>query len=133
MSEDKQITISEFLMWLQGVEEMQEDDDWIPSLKQWKRIREKIDCIITTQPVQQPQVVYRDTQFAQPQHIVQPAAIEPRRDIPLQMAPSGLDYVQPTGGFVSSGLFGNPDNPNMTARTPNIDTSNGAQYQPAFQ
>lgn len=40
--QDEYVSISEFEAWLQGVEDMQ-DDDWIPSDKQWKKIRSKIN------------------------------------------------------------------------------------------
>jgi len=46
------ITINEFKMWLEGVEEMQ-DAEWTPNPTQWKRIREKFNTIGDTPPVQQ--------------------------------------------------------------------------------
>ena len=48
MSEGK-ITVKEFRMWLQGVEEMQ-DSAWVPNPTQWARIREKINTIEETEP-----------------------------------------------------------------------------------
>lgn len=45
MAEDKKtISVKEFRMWIQGVEEMQ-DDGWVPDARQWKLIRAKIDQI----------------------------------------------------------------------------------------
>lgn len=46
MTEEKTKTISlkEFKMWLEGVEEMQADG-WVPDARQWQRIRDKIDSI----------------------------------------------------------------------------------------
>ena len=40
----KTITLENFRSWLEGVEEMQEED-WVPSAAQWKTIRKKIDSI----------------------------------------------------------------------------------------
>ena len=45
MAEEKDpslITVKEFKMWLQGVEEMQ-PDGWSPDQRQWAKIRAKID------------------------------------------------------------------------------------------
>ena len=44
MSDKITITIKEFRMWLEGVEEMQ-DDSWVPDSKQWARIRSKINSV----------------------------------------------------------------------------------------
>ena len=40
----KKTSLTEFRAWLEGVEEMQ-GNDWVPTIEQWKRIREKIDSI----------------------------------------------------------------------------------------
>lgn len=44
MSKKETITVEMFKMWIEGIEEMQEDD-WTPSPTQWKRIRQKIDML----------------------------------------------------------------------------------------
>lgn len=44
MSEEQTIDVTTFRAWLQGVEDMQ-DDGWVPSPAQWKKIRAKIDLI----------------------------------------------------------------------------------------
>lgn len=41
----KKITYSQFLSWLEGVEDMQESE-WSPDATQWKRIRDKLDSVI---------------------------------------------------------------------------------------
>ena len=43
---ERTVSFSEFQAWLEGVEEMQ-PDDWAPSLEQWRRIRSKIDTVVT--------------------------------------------------------------------------------------
>jgi hypothetical protein len=43
------LSVKEFKMWLQGVEEMQ-SEDWVPDARQWQRIRSKIDMINDAQP-----------------------------------------------------------------------------------
>lgn len=115
------ITIKEFKMWLEGVEEMQ-PEGWTPDERQWKRIREKLETIIesVTAP-QQSVVLHRNVQEELP---VQ------RYTGPVQLATPGLTPLisapQP-----NNALFGNADNPSNPVRTPNLDTSSGT-YEPAF-
>lgn len=51
MTTDKkeEISFTEFKAWLQGVEEMQEDD-WAPNHIQWKKIKEKLSQVNFPQP-----------------------------------------------------------------------------------
>jgi hypothetical protein len=137
MSEDKQITISEFLMWLEGVEEMQEDD-WSPDKRQWSRIRAKLNCITTPAPqqvVQQNVVQYRTaaqqpTQQTIPQvgDVVQMDLV-PRHEGPVTLSAPGLMNVQPER-LGSHAMFGS-DTPGILAKTPDIDTS-GGDYKSSF-
>lgn len=121
---EKGITIKEFKMWLEGVEEMQ-PEGWTPDARQWKRIREKLETIEEAVPVAQvqpPAVLYRN--FEQEVHS------EPRYNGPVQLAAPGLSsgISAPPSNNV---LFGNADNPTNPVRTPNLDTSTGT-YEPAF-
>lgn len=128
MADDTQkITIKEFRMWLQGVEEMQ-DAAWVPNPTQWARIREKINSI--GEEVQQVQVAQQPLQ-----HIAPPVS-PPGNDYPVRMATPGLLSVVPSSPSMpvsgpSHGLFATPETPQMPIRTPNIDTTNG-QYQSTF-
>jgi len=45
--QEKPITLRDFRAWLQGVEDMQEEE-WTPTAEQWKRIRHKINLISVT-------------------------------------------------------------------------------------
>jgi hypothetical protein len=113
------ITIKEFRMWLEGVEEMQ-PENWSPDTNQWKKIREKLNTIeepIPTISVQQPAVVYRA-----PEHQ------EPIYQGPVQMAQPGLRNI--SAPPANNALFAG-DNPSTPVRTPNIDSSSG-NYEPAF-
>jgi hypothetical protein len=49
----KEISMSQFKSWLEGVEEMQEDG-WHPSATQWKTIRAKFDMITEPRPAPAP-------------------------------------------------------------------------------
>jgi hypothetical protein len=125
---DKKLTVKEFRYWLEGVEEMQEDD-WSPDVKQWKRIREKIamlDDVTTTntfaEVVPVPPVMV-------PGMVSFPANVNPHNPLesmninPSQFpAPTG---PSPTGPFLHDDLA-------RPARTPNIDTGPGKPYKSSF-
>lgn len=126
----QKITIKEFRMWLQGVEEMQ-DSAWTPNPTQWQRIREKIDTI--NDEVEPSRSIERDPSpylgnelpgVAAPQTTLQPW---PNVDhqIPYLPTPPAIPQSPPHG------LFGTPELPQIPARTPNIDTANG-NYQSSF-
>ena len=86
------ITIKEFRMWLQGVEEMQ-DAAWVPSPTQWQRIREKIDTIRDEVP-QAGQVGNQSLQ-----HIAPPVSI-PGNEYPVQMATPSLLSLVPSNASI---------------------------------
>jgi hypothetical protein len=116
MANDKQITIKDFKMWLEGVEEMQ-DENWTPSPTQWKRIREKIDSITETQNTlpQQPRPVQRS--MMEPNNFPLPPSNLP---VPPQPSPSTINP-----------LFGSPDS-GIPAKTPAVDTTDGKPYKSSF-
>jgi len=127
-SAPRPLTLAEFKMWLLGVEEMQ-DDGWVPSPDQWKRIRNRIDAI--EEPIAQP-MVYHATDTIPPYPIA-------RGDVPQHPQPAQLDQVyghpsailgvsptnQPTSPLFATGVN------NALTKTPNIDTTNG-NYQSGF-
>lgn len=120
---DKQITIKEFKMWLQGVEEMQEDG-WTPDAKQWARIRSKIQAIDETEHTSTP-VSYNRPQYASVPAVgydVAPPQVAPQFDIPPNVA------AQP----LTSGVFSVPGG--APARLPSDMTGNGTpgQYSTPF-
>lgn len=71
------IDINTFKAWLQGVEDMFEED-WVPNANQWKKIRQKIELLTEQAPqiqVQQP--------FPQP--FPQPAPQFPTFNTPITL------------------------------------------------
>ena len=119
MSDKTTITIKEFRMWLEGVEEMQ-DDDWVPDAKQWARIRAKIDSVVeSTAP--QAMVTYN----SQPA----PSYGQPAGGYAHEF-PSTFDIPPtfPTGPTLPSGA--SLGGLNLT-KTPDIDTTSG-NYQSKF-
>lgn len=117
---EKTISVREFRMWLQGVEEMQ-DDGWTPSPQQWKRIREKVDNIADV-PTQSPS----PTPSPQPVQYATPAGPVVRSPEPVIAGPSGLSFPPPRPQMnpLLAGSGGQ-------IKTPDIDTSaNG--YESGF-
>lgn len=134
MTETKKITVKEFKMWLEGVEEMQ-DSDWTPTPAQWSRIRAKIDTVdeITAPAVQ----MHTAPSFAIPRTIgsgggVQPGQQpQPPAQLPtMQFAnvPTGLGGPAPSGPRPPLATSSNGQAP---VRTPDIDTS-AEPYKSSF-
>ena len=129
MSDEKDpslITVKEFKMWLQGVEEMQMDD-WSPDQRQWAKIRAKIDIIdesesIAPAPVKYP-APYVAPRFG-PDVSPQTAGAQP---VTAPVMPRALP-VQPTQ---LAGPFANGDG-QTPVKTPNIDTGVGKPYESSF-
>lgn len=127
----QKITIKEFRMWLQGVEEMQ-DSAWTPNPTQWQRIREKIDTI--NDEVEPQRSGDRDMAVQMGNDQLGAVGYQtgfpawPTNEQPTPIMPA-MPVIPPSPP--PHGLFGTPDLPQMPARTPNIDTANGT-YQSSF-
>lgn len=116
---NKVVTVRDLQTFIDAVEFASDQEEWVPSAKQWKRIRQMIDDLDEAPapvpaPVQQP--VYH-----------QPA--------PIHHAPSGFGqgpanptYSAPVQTSLPP-LFGTGGA--VPARTPDIDTTNG-QYSSSF-
>jgi hypothetical protein len=139
----KSISIKEFQMWLDGVEEMQEAD-WTPDARQWKRIRAKIDTIDSALPKPNLETpFYRGPDaFSGMEAIFPPMNTAPPSAVPgpgVMSAPSALNKpVHPThsqrvvetqSGLPVSLARGTP---NIPTKTPDIDTSSGSGYASQF-
>lgn len=129
----RRITINDFRMWLEGVEEMQ-SENWVPDARQWQRIREKIDSIEDT-PVQAPPripsgPIPRSAAFVQEQAPIQPPAGPAVPAGPSLMSPNFAvgapnSPAQLTGPFATNSQ-------QIPVRTPNIDTAGGKPYESSF-
>jgi hypothetical protein len=133
MAEDKnKISLEEFRAWLQGVEEMQEDD-WAPNMTQWKKIREKIDEISSTQPQFATLPVHQPMTQGIIRHQPQPGVLMQDNEGGVIPGPSVLDTAVQTAPAEKIEL--NPDAPiargQEQVKTPNIDTTDG-EYKSAF-
>lgn len=110
----KSVTVSELKTFIEAVEFAADVEEWIPSERQWKRIRSMIDGLIDSGPPPAP--------AAQSAPAYQPPTLPPT------FAPSGLaGMVPPPQMAVPFAL----DRPSQPVRTPDIDTSNGS-YSSAF-
>ena len=124
MSDEKKITVKEFRMWLEGVEEMQEAD-WTPTPSQWSRIREKINTITDEAPQQT---------YTQPTFRAGPSMAAPTMNPNMPAVPAGpsmLGGVAPAMPVAPQapqhGLFG----AGGKVKTPDIDTQ-GKPYESSF-
>lgn len=126
-TENKKISVKELQTFIEAVEFAADTEEWIPSARQWKRIRSMIDNLESEAPTH-PQLVQ---QLQQP---VQQAAVYRDPNQPVRMAPPGM----PPPAFVTAPTpshlpptFGNPNMPGAPAKTPDIDTSAGG-YNSTF-
>lgn len=119
---EKQITVREFRMWLQGVEEMQ-DEGWVPSNAQWAKIRQKIDSISDTQAQEPPPI-----RMASPGFLPAPAPVATPTGPVIPAGPSSLGGGRPPAASpLTSGLLAQQGK----TKTPDIDTSSGT-YESGF-
>jgi hypothetical protein len=139
----KTISIKEFKMWLQGVEEMQAEG-WVPDARQWERIRAKIDQIedavvpaytgYRAAPVEASELPPGTNLVFQPLNTAPPGP-GGGAAIPL---PSALNTAGPTpraprvattpAGLPVTMASGTP----TPVKTPDVDTSNGKPYNSQF-
>ena len=122
MSEEtKTITVNEFKMWLQGVEEMQ-PDDWAPDSRQWARIRAKIDSIAAAESLAQQSFTRLQT----------PPAPVMQHSVPSFAPPGGsmLSRAAPPSPQPTNPLF-STESTQVPVKTPNIDTQ-GKPYESSF-
>jgi len=117
---EKKITLEQFRAWLEGVEEMQEDA-WAPDVRQWAKIRRRIDNIEGTTNVAQPQQVLNAPQYHQP--VAQVSAFDP-------IVPP--DRPAPVVDMSQNAPIANDPSGKRAVKTPDIDTTAG-DYNSAFE
>lgn len=113
-----QLTVKEFRMWLEGVIEMQAED-WVPDMRQWNRILDKIYDIADT-PSTYPPTFTPSPMLDLNTHRNETTMVAPTS---YQMAPSGLNATVPRATNLNGPFAG--DNGQVPVRTPNIDTTTG--------
>lgn len=131
MANDKPVTAQELKTFIEAVEFAADQEDWVPSERQWRRIRTMIDRLEDTPapaPVVAPPaapVQYAPARLAPPDpvmhHQMSPGlSAQPT----LSAAPLPVHASQLTGPFAT----GNAG----PVRTPDIDTGHGKPYQSSF-
>ncbi len=116
MSDRKKITIRDLQTFIDAVEFASDQEEWVPSAKQWKRIKDMINNLEAEPAIPTAMQLYSPpvhSGFAQPIH-------EPMPAIPA--GPSSMPSF--SSPVVAPPIFANP-------RTPDIDTSTG-KYQSGF-
>ncbi len=123
-TENKKISVKELQTFIEAVEFAADTEEWIPSARQWKRIRSMIDNLEIEAPARHQAV----TQQVAPQ----PVQRDPNR--PVIMAQPGMPppaYTAPPAHTALPPTFANPNAPGIPAKTPDIDTSAGG-YNSSF-
>ena len=120
------ITVKEFKMWLQGVEEMQ-DEDWSPTYTQWVKIREKID-ILSEDVVSHAPVAPVSVNQAPPKPVIRADGTVVATGPVVAAAPSIMASTPTVARPRDAGDFVPPPPPNNplfgnagTVKTPNIE------------
>jgi hypothetical protein len=144
----KNMTISQFKAWLQGIVEFQQAE-WVPNKEQWDTIYQKIQTLEDEPQV--PKVIERVVHNAAPlpsgtdmalgRPVPAPSAMPaPAAPVPVdrplvQMAlnPAARPVIQKTGAEAVVGeVNGSPVvSSGLSVKTPNIDTSKG-DYESGF-
>lgn len=115
---EKAVSAAELKTFIEAVEFAADSDEWIPSKRQWERIRKMIDRLDVAPPG--PPNYGPPTLMALPQA---PTEFGPR------MAPGGMMPPQPQG--IPPGVPLASGSHLQPVRAPDIDTSNG-HYKSAF-
>ncbi len=145
---NREMTLTEFRAWLEGVEEMQAAN-WVPDQAQWKLIRSRIDNIILEEvevqvaaPAPQPvrpghsmPATFADQGVNNPPPAAaqQPTFVPPQSAVPVEpeitpAAAAALKGKMPAAGTSNAANMQGADG---KLHTPNIDTSNG-EYTSSF-
>lgn len=117
---NKPITVVELKTFIDAVEFAADTDEWVPSVRQWTRIRSMIDRLQESAPVRIPEAnqLYRPSPEAMtPMALPMPG--DPR------LASVGLP---PSSGLAGPFAQGGPS----AVRAPDVDTSNGNTYKTPF-
>lgn len=139
MADDKKVTVRDLQTFIDAVEFASDQEEWTPSPKQWKRIRDMINNLESASVAQpQPQVQYAQPvqpHYQPPLQLAQPAPTFSGPSTLSGVTPSGAPFgggmptAAPFGGTPAGAAFGGGAAP---VRTPDIDTSNGKPYQSSF-
>lgn len=131
MAKGKEITLSEFMNWLSGIEEFK-DKSWSPDAGEWKRIRAKMKTITEPDPVTVPVHQNPAQQFAPPgyqssqqapqSNLGLPPGLAPPPDVPSSIPASAIGLPPPAGANKPVGLQKKTgDNGEVVMKTPDID------------
>lgn len=127
MATEKPVTITELKTFIEAVEFAADVESWIPSERQWKRIRSMIDRLID--------VVPQAVQSQPHQPPVQKAPPQPFDSNNTRMAPGGLGSGTTPSMPPPSIPVGVPlatGSAQIPIRAPDIDTSHGKPYSTPF-
>lgn len=125
MAQEKPVSAKELKTFIEAVEFAADAENWVPSERQWKRIRSMIERL------EEHTLALQAPPAQQAMRLPEPVTVPPMPSGPVMMAPGGLGTSLPSGipQAPLQGPFatGGP----QPVRTPDVDTSNG-QYKSSF-
>lgn len=130
MSTDKKISIKEFKTFIEACEFVTDSDEWIPSEKQWKRIRQMINNLEESGEYEKTKTP--TPQVSPPQQFFQPPSSNPLES--MNIDPSNIPVPSMPNITIPPAVIppGRPFASNQGAvRTPDVDTSHG-NYKSTF-
>lgn len=121
----KPVTVNELKTFIDAVEFASDSESWVPSERQWKRIREMINSLEeAAAPPPPPPVTYAPSApLAPPQQQFVPQGFQP------PMNPSMPTWTPPPNVPLAGPFASGSANP---VKTPDIDTGHGKPYQSLF-
>ena len=120
--EQKPVSVSQLKTFIEAVEFAADAEDWVPSKRQWERIRDMIERLEEVAPAA-PSLVPQAAPVMMQLPVPQMASTFVPGPGGLQM-PSAPNISQLPGPFGSGGP--------APVRTPDVDTSGGRTYQSTF-
>jgi hypothetical protein len=119
MATEKPVSAKELKTFIEAVEFAADAENWVPSERQWKRIRSMIDRLEENAPPA--------PAAPQPMRMPEPMMHVPQG--PVMMAPGGLGGAMPMNQQPLQGPFATGSA--QPVRTPDVDTSTGG-YKSSF-
>lgn len=121
-------TIRDLQTFIDAVEFASDQEEWVPSARQWKRIRDMINSLEETKPAPAPAVApvqpvsAAPLQYATPQFAMPPQLPQGPAQMPQMAHPGPRPALSPLLAAHEQ----------MPVRTPDIDTGNGKPYTSSF-
>jgi hypothetical protein len=125
---EKKTTVRDLKTFIEAVEFASDTDSWVPSARQWAKIRSMIESL---EEVAAPQAAHQTVAAPSQQYI--PPTYQPQIPVmpAMPVGPSGLTAARPAPSMAPTGGMPLSMGQGGAVRAPDIDTSNG-QYNSLY-